>query len=61
MVVRGNAQQWMSLGVSYATCSGGLYRRMVINLCLCQPVAEAEDEEFCIIHAMKFTTEGFDF
>lgn len=35
--------------------------RIVINLCLSIEIAESEDEEFLVIHAMKFCPESLDF
>lgn len=37
------------------------FRRIVINLCLSVDVAEAEDEEFCIVDTVEFGSERLDF
>lgn len=50
--------------VSDADCivvASPIYRRMVKKLCLCIEIAEAEDEEFCIVDAMQFSPESLYF
>lgn len=41
--------------------NGSISGRIVINLCLSIDIAEAEDEQFCIIDAVEFRPEGLDF